>query len=267
MDVNESASNFLELSSWQRLAIIQILQVKKSKLSTLAKELDATPPEVFRNLERMEKNGLVKKIASGQYTLTEFGKTVLVLIPSITFVTKNREYFKDHELGEIPEKFIQRIGSLSTGKMIKGYTRVIENWKQIFDNANEYVYGILVEEPLEIIEPLVNKSKKGVKINSIFSDFAVLPKGRKKILKKSDVKKLIQDGMIERKIKKNVKSVVVLNENEACVMFPRKGEPDISKSFYSDDSKFHEWCLDYFRYLWYGSEVFLESKLKENEEE
>ena len=25
----------------------------------------------------------------------------------------------------------------------------------------------------------------------------------------------------------------------------------------------HEWCLDYFRYRWYGSDIFDESKLKE----
>jgi hypothetical protein len=26
---------------------------------------------------------------------------------------------------------------------------------------------------------------------------------------------------------------------------------------------FHEWCLDYFRYCWYGSNSFQESKLED----
>jgi len=32
--------------------------------------------------------------------------------------------------------------------------------------------------------------------------------------------------------------------------------------FYGDDPIFHEWCLDYFRYCWENSQVFLEKKLR-----
>ena len=47
-------------------------------------------------------------------------------------------------------------------------------------------------------------------------------------------------------------------------MFPTlDDETDISEIFYSQNQAFHEWCLDYFRYCWYGSEAFQESKLKE----
>ena len=59
-------------------------------------------------------------------------------------------------------------------------------------------------------------------------------------------------------------TVIVLNEKEACVLFPNKqGEPDMSEMFYGNDPMFHEWCLDYFRYCWYGSDTFQESKLTE----
>ena len=75
---------------------------------------------------------------------------------------------------------------------------------------------------------------------------------------------MLEKGLIERKMEKNVRTVLVLNEKEACVMFPaRNGESDLSEMFYSDDTMFHEWCLDYFRYCWYGSDTFKESKLKE----
>jgi predicted transcriptional regulator len=63
---------------------------------------------------------------------------------------------------------------------------------------------------------------------------------------------------------KNVQTMIVMNEKEVCVMFPTiNGESDLSEMFYSKDPMFHEWCLDYFRYSWYGSDVFVESKLKE----
>ena len=74
----------------------------------------------------------------------------------------------------------------------------------------------------------------------------------------------MEKGLVKRKMRQNVQTVLVLNEHEACVMFPNKdGESDLSEMFYSNDPMFHEWCLDYFRYSWYGSDLFEESKLKE----
>jgi hypothetical protein len=71
-------------------------------------------------------------------------------------------------------------------------------------------------------------------------------------------------GLIERKMADKVQVVTVLNEKQASVLFPDlKGEADLNTMFYSEDPLFHEWCLDYFRYKWYGSDIFDESKVKE----
>ncbi|MCE2506946.1 MAG: winged helix-turn-helix transcriptional regulator [Nitrosopumilaceae archaeon] len=61
IDYAKSASTFLEFASEQRLAILNRLREKDYKLSALAKLLDATPPEVFRNLERLEKASIIEK--------------------------------------------------------------------------------------------------------------------------------------------------------------------------------------------------------------
>jgi len=133
----------------------------------------------------------------------------------------------------------------------------------VFDNSQKYVYGILVEEPLELIEPIIKKAKSGVKVQSIFSETAIVPKARKKLLEKMDFQKLIESKQVERKMKKTVKTVVVLNEKEACVSFPKiDGDSNITEMFHSTDPMFHEWCLDYFRYSWYGSDIFQERKLR-----
>ena len=74
---------------------------------------------------------------------------------------------------------------------------------------------------------------------------------------------MLENGSIERKMQKSVQVVVVLNEKEACIFFPKNGEADLTEMFYSDNDVFHEWCLDYFRYCWYNSGIFQEHKLKE----
>ena len=228
--------------------------------------MGATVPEVYRNFERLVKADLVMKDADGYYELTTYSKTICALVPSLHFVSQNRKYFKNHDFGDIPQKFIQRIGALDEGKYVKGFVKVLEQWKEIYKNSDQYICNILseVHYNVDLIEPIVDKVKNGIKLNSIISESAIIPKERKQILEKIGLKKLMETGRIERKMKKEVKVVVVLNEKEACVMFPTiDGDADMSEMFYGNDPHFHEWCLDYFTYCWNTSSAFQESKLKE----
>ncbi|MFB5625068.1 MAG: helix-turn-helix transcriptional regulator [Nitrosopumilus sp.] len=262
--IDETADYVLELASSQRLNILFRLLSKNLTPTALAKEIDATKQEVHRNFTRLEENGLIKKKIDGTYTLTTFGQIVCTQVPSLVFLTQNRKYFEEHNFGEIPHKFQMRCGQLAVCQRVKGFSKTIEQWKNIYKNSDDYIYEILSEVPLDLIEPLIKKVKKGIKFDYIFSESAVVPKGRKAILKKLGFDKLMEDGLIQRKMTKNVQTVLVMNEKEACIMFPTvNGESDISEMFYSDDPMFHEWCLDYFRYCWYGSDIFKESKLKE----
>ena len=56
------ANDFLELASEQRLNIMINLAEKKLNISKLAKLLDATNPEIHRNVHRLTKTGLIEKI-------------------------------------------------------------------------------------------------------------------------------------------------------------------------------------------------------------
>ncbi len=260
----EAADNFLELSSQQRLQIIFRLLEKKSKITNMAKEIGATVQEVHRNFARLEDGGFIVKNPDGHYILTTYGETICSQTPSIIFLSRNRKYFEDHTFGEIPPKFIMRIGQLANFTHVKGVSKVLEQWKSIYKNANQYIYEILTETPLDMIEPKVKQIQKGVKYNYVLSESAVIPKGRKKLLAVLDYDSLIKKGLIERKMKKTIQTLIVLNEKEASVSFPNiEGEADLTEMFYSDDAMFHEWCLDFFRYNWYESEIFQESKLKE----
>lgn len=262
--IEETADYVLDLASPQRLNILFILLGKNSTPTQIAKKLDATKQEVHRNFTRLVESGLIEKRIDGKYSLTTFGEVVCTQVPTVVFLSQNRKYFEEHTLGDIPYKFKMRCGQLANGKYIKGFSKVMEQWKSIYKNSNEYIFEILSEVPLDLIEPLVKRVKKGVKFNYIFSESAVIPKGRKSMLKKLGFDKLMEKGLVERKMRPNVQTVLVLNEHEACVMFPNKdGESDLSEMFYSNDPMFHEWCLDYFRYSWYGSDLFEESKLKE----
>ncbi len=259
-----AASDFLELSSEQRLNIIFKLLEKKSKVSNMAKELHATAQEVHRNFERLSTAGLIVKDKDGLFDLTTYGRTMCTQVPSLLFLSQNRKYFENHYFGDVPMKFIQRIGALASGQQIKGFVKVLEQWKSIYKNADKFIYQIFTEVPLDLIEPVLAKVKKGVTFNYIFSDPVIVPKGRKELLSKFGMKDLIEKGLVERKMRKGANVVIVLNEKEACVAFPTfDGIADMREMFYSKDAMFHEWCLDYFRYCWYNSGPFQENKILE----
>jgi predicted transcriptional regulator len=262
--IDKTANYVLDLASPQRLNILFKLLNKDSTPTEIAKELESTKQEVHRNFIRLEESGLIERKNNGKYTTTTFGEAVCTQVPTIVFFSQNRKYFEEHTFADIPYKFKIRCGQLATSQHIKGISKVLEQWKSIYKNSEECIYEILSEAPLDLVDPLVKQIKKGIKFQYIFSESTLVPKGRKALLKKLGFDSLIEKGMVERKMAKNVQTMIMLNEKEACVLFPSKdGESDITEMFYSNDAMFHEWCLDYFRFCWHGSDIFEESKLKE----
>lgn len=260
-----TADYFLEIASRQRLGILNYLSEERSKVSIMAKKLNATAPEVHRNFERLQNSALIAKDSDGFFHLTPFGQIMLSQVSPTIFMLDNKKYFQNHDFGNLPQKFIYMLGAFEKVQHVKGFVKVQELWQSIYENANEYIFNILYEVPYtsDIIQTLSKKVSNGIKLRSIFSEYAIIPKERKRLLEKSNFKKLLQQGNIERRMKKDVRVIVVLNERYACAAFPtRMDEVDVSEMFYSDDEKFHEWCLDFFEHCWNTSRSFQESKFE-----
>lgn len=262
----QAANNFLELASEQRLNILLNLEKKQLNITGLADILDATKPEVHRNVTRLIKSGLIEKNNDGSFILTTFGNVILGQIPSLFFISDNKKYFSSHSLGNLQSKFVQRLGALQENQHINGFVKVIEKWTKIHKNANEYIYNILSEVPYskDITDVISSQLKNNIKIKSIFSENAVIPEDRKKIFQEKDFQKYVVSGLLERKIKKDISVGVLVTDKEAAIFFPNlQGEPDLGEMFVSSNDDFHDWCIDYFDMCWKNSSSFQESKLKE----
>jgi len=261
---------FFELASEQRLSILFKLTEHESKLAKLAKDLNVTMQEIHRNLNRLVEAGLIEKASAGTFSLTTFGNAIITQISTFGFLSRNRSYFSEHTFGDIPMKFIHRIGALDSSEYVSGLVAVIELWKQLYNQSSEYIYGMLPQIPLDLIEAIMPKIRnEGVKFNYILPEKAIVPKNRTEILQNSGYQELMRKGVVERRMVPNIQVAVVLSETQSTVMFPTlKHETDMNSLFYSralqvDKGLFHEWCLDFFRYNWYNSRSFDESKLVE----
>ena len=262
----EIAEEFLQASSHLRLGIILNLQEKTDNLSSLAKKLDATASEMHRNLKRLVDDNIISKNSDGDYTLTAYGQMICTQIDSWEFMKQNSSYFEKHGFGNLPRFFIQSLGSLNNSKHIKGFVNIQEIWKKIYSDTGEYVNNVLFEVSYdkEILSIITSQLKKGIVICSIFLEDAILPDSRENAIKNKDITKAIQDQILVRRTIKDINTLVVLNETEALVMFPKPdGEIDVSEGFYSDDPLFHNWCKEYFEHCLNSSSSFFEEKFKQ----
>lgn len=254
----------MELASEQRLGIIIRLSEQKLNLSKLSELLNATKPEVHRNVNRLLKAELIKKNTDGSYSLTTSGDAFLIQLSSFHYIIENKKYFASHTLKNLEQKFIQRLGALNEGRQINGFVRVLEKWKKIHENAHEYIYNILSEVPYsdDIIDVIASKLGNNVQIHSVFTENTIIPEDRAKKFHEKGFQNYVKSGVLERRIGKNIGASVLVTEKESAVFFPNMdGVPDLTTMFTSSDSNFHDWCYDYFEWCWKNSTRFQESKL------
>ena len=269
----DTARTFFELGSAQRIAIMLKIAESKCNLAKLSKDLDSTMPEVRRNIIRLINSRFIERESDGTFAVTTFGKTILEHIPTLDFLSRNKDYFSDHILSPLPLKFRRRIGSLSNSTLISGFVSVDECLKDIYDKSQAYVYAMIPEVPLDLIESIVARLKKAenkdFRFGYILPTHAVVPKRRRDLLEALGFNELLKKGTVERRMVNTPLLVgVVLNDKQACVIFPRiqrnnKIELDLTSMFYSDEPDFHEWCLDYYRYIWHNARSFEQKGLVE----
>src|SRR5919206_3126025 len=256
-------SLFFELAGDLRHSMLMKIHQKSYRLSQLASELDATMQEAHRNMTRLIESGLVAKGREGELGLTVYGRTVVLLIPSYDFLYRNRDFFLDHTVGDLPTKFIQRMGTFQGCEMVHGVMAILQRWKNLYNESEQYIKEIMAQVPLDLIETVSNRVKNGVKFSYIFAANAVVPKGRTQLLEKVGWRNFINNGLVERRMMPEVKVMTIFNEKQGCVLFPNmKGEPDLNIMFYAEDKEFLEWCSDLFTYQWEKAGPFDESKLK-----
>jgi len=100
---------FFELASESRLSILRELQKENLKMQEIARRLDVTATEAFRQLQRLSEALLVQKQPLGTFALAEYGRLVLQLSSSLEFVSKHRNYFSTHNIMRLPSHFLNRL--------------------------------------------------------------------------------------------------------------------------------------------------------------
>jgi predicted transcriptional regulator len=229
---------FFELASESRLSILEQLAGENLKMQEIARRLDVTATEAFRQLERLSAALLVHRLPEGSYAITQYGKLVLALSSSFDFLSKHKEYFSAHDLSALPIQFIHRLGELSQTTVILDTMEALNKGQRMFIDAQKYGWGIAEGVIPELMAPLMDQQLvKGLKFRFI------IPQSR---LPKDNAK----TANLEMRGVKVVPFVLALTEKEALLCFPSiSGKMDYA-AFYGTDAAFLGWANDLFLYFW-----------------
>jgi predicted transcriptional regulator len=229
-----------DLASESRLGILKELSQNKLKMAEVARKLDLTATENFRQLQRLSEAKLVQKLPDGEYTLSEYGKLALHLLPALEFSYKNRDYLLTHNIWRLPYQFVNRIGELSNATLSMDTIENVNRAAHVVAEAEKYVWG-LGDKALESIGPAMAQGMAGgVKFRFMFHE-SLLP--RYKPL-------LAEVPHVEKRTLSEIPAMIFCTEKEAAIcLHNNEGRMDYT-GFFGKDPLFVNWVKELFEFYW-----------------
>jgi predicted transcriptional regulator len=232
---------FFELASESRLAILRELQKENLKMQEIARRLDVTATEAFRQLERLSAALLVQRQPDGSFAISEYGKLVMQLSSSLEFVSKHKDYFSTHDIMRFPIQFISRLGELSQTNLSTDTIANLNKCQQAFLEAEEFGYGMA-----EGTIPEFMATKMDEKIQMGLNFKFLLPENRFPSDKSlAEVPKNVQMRALSE-----LPAVIVVTEKFAGICFLQAGGKVDYAGFFGYDQTFINWVKDLFLYYW-----------------
>jgi predicted transcriptional regulator len=255
---------FIELGNEERIRILLKLFECKTKLSSLSKDLDVAMPEIHRNLARLHEAQLVKRDADGMFSLTSFGYAIIGQLPTFGFLSRHSHYFSMHSVENLDFRFLQTLGALEKTKLVSGIANVMEVFRGIIGNSEKYMAIMTSEAPADLTDfALRNIAEKNLKLRIIMPEDGIVPNRIQEMKEAHHFTTLLAAKNIERRMASRVGLQIVFNENHSAISFPdSNGKADYSQIFFGTDENLHQWCSEYFDFIWSNCDSWNEAKLK-----
>jgi predicted transcriptional regulator len=238
------------LASTDRLQVLSYLREEKGyRLSDIAQRLNATMQEASKHVARLRGQYLVEKDPSnGYYTLTTLGKLVTKLLPSIEFLSENKEYILTHNISSLPEEFIERIGELKEHQYNAKVGLVLSFTHQVIREASKFVWLMADHSLIDVFDIESDRNRS-------LTWRIILPTDSKMDWPNLRSYAKNVQARIEIGFSHEIIAGIALNEKVAGVlMSDLKGSLDFNSGFISSSLSFRKWCQDLFNYVWNESE-------------
>jgi predicted transcriptional regulator len=231
---------FFELASESRLSILQETYRQKGKMREIARKLNLSTTDAFRQLQRLSDALLVQKENDGSYRITQYGILVLRASNTLGLLYARKQFFSSHDFTRLPSQFLDRIGELAKAEFSSDTMASINVVQRIIREADKYVWTGTVEQPLSIRPILMESIPRGVKYNFLFP-------------KRHITAALTFPGMehaVEWRAFEGIPANFVISEKEAGVSFCLPDGKTDYAGFFGKDKVFMNWVEQLFQYYW-----------------
>lgn len=222
---------------------------KEYRLSDIAQRLDSSIQEASKHVTRLREQNLVEKDPSnGYYALTTLGKLVIKLLPSIEFLSQNKEYLLTHNISSLPEEFIERIGELQEYQYNAKVGLVLSFTHQVIRDADKFVWLMSDHSLIDVFDIERDRDRS-------LTWRIILPTGSK--IDWQNLRSYAKDvhSRIEIGFSHEIIAGMALNEKIAGLLLPDlRGSLDFNSGFISSNLSFCKWCQDLYSYIWSESE-------------
>jgi len=207
-------------------------------MQEIARRLCVTATEAFRQLERLSAAMLVQRQPDGAYKVTSYGKLVLQLSSTLSFLLKYKQYFSTHDISPLPHQFISRLGELSGATLIVDTMESLNRGQRMFMTAEQFGWGLAEGVVPELMAPVMEeRMQKGMKFRFLIPESKLPP---------------TPPGLANMELRglAEIPEVVAVTEKAAVLcLHAFDGKMDYS-AFYGTDPAFMGWAKDLFLYFW-----------------
>jgi predicted transcriptional regulator len=235
-----AAELFFQLASVDRKHILLELQREDLHLNEVAKRLGMTPTEALRQLQRLTEADLLEKMPDGKYRLTPYAKLVLDTSSPLDFISKHKEYFKDHDAFLLPTEFRARLGELSGCKLIPTTIDTINEVTGMFWAAQKRIDTVTMGTE-NIIKIEEQRSREGIKVRWLMHE-SLKPKAPSLLRSWKQLPEI--------RWTPTVPGHIVVTDKAALLTIRGIDGSMTYESFVGEDAVFMKWAGDLFTHEW-----------------
>jgi predicted transcriptional regulator len=240
-DENQLSDLLFQLSNADRRRIIDELQTEGLKLNEVAKKMDISATEAFRQLQRLTDAGLLEKVPDGKYRATPYSKLTLESLTAMDFLSKHKEYFLDHDTSLIPSQFRARFGELSKTALITEAVVNLNTGTEVFKNAEKRIDAMNQQHLRHNAQILRQQSLNGVKVRSLLQE---------NMVEAIEEGPLVAEQSWERRVIPRICAIVILTEKVVGIALPKLDGKMDYQVFEGKDPDSMRWAGDLFEDQW-----------------
>lgn len=237
---------YFQLSSADRRKVLQLLQREELKLNDVAKRLDMTGTEAFRQLQRLTDAGLLEKLPDGKYRSTSYAGLALGSSSLLSFLSKHREHLLGRNTSLLPPEFCTRLGDLSDAILKADMVPNLNTATELFRSAKKRI-DLMVEQRLEAHGNAIGeKVAEGLPVRFLLQEsmLASIPRGPQPPKSRSEMRSIPK-----------VCAMVIIVDDTAVISLPRSDGTMDYAVFVGTDARSVKWAEDLFDDQWRKGKV------------